>query len=185
MNNKTILKGKLINLRPLTLKDAPNFCKWFEDEEVTMFISLRGQGAPSLKQEREWIKKNLKSKDIAYFCIETKDHKHVGSVSLMHIDLHNKYAEFGIAIGDKRYWGQGLGTEATKMMLEYGFKKLKLHRIDLRVVAYNFRAQRTYKKVGFVYEGRQRALVYYKKNWHDMILMGILKTEWEKFNKKK
>jgi len=180
MKTKITLKGKLINLRPLSLKDAPNFCKWFEDPEVSMFISLRGRGAPSLKQEKEWIKNNFKTKDNAYFCIETKDHEHIGSVSLMHIDSMHKSAEFGISIGNKRYWGQGMGTEATKMMLDYGFKKLKLHRIGLQVIAYNFRAQRTYQKSGFVYEGRLRDKMYFNGHWHDMIMMGILREEWDR-----
>jgi len=182
MKNNIVLKGKLVNLRPLSIKDAPNFCRWFEDEEVTMFISLRGRGAPSLKQEKEWIKKNQRSKDNAYFCIDTKEHEHIGSVSLMKIDLINKNAEFGISIGHKKYWGQGMGTEATRLMLNYGFKKLKLHRIYLRVIAYNFRAQRTYEKCGFIREGIQRQQVCFDGNWHDMVLMGILRSEWLKNN---
>lgn len=86
----------------------------------------------------------------------------------------------GIVIGDKNLWGHGYGNEATKLILEYGFKHLKLHRIQLMVLDFNKRAQHLYKKLGFVVEGIQREARLVNGEWHDVILMGILEKEFER-----
>lgn len=74
-------------------------------------------------------------------------------------------------------WGRGYGSEATKLMLEYGFKNLKLHRIQLIVLDLNERAQQVYRKMGFVEEGIQREALLINNKWHNVVLMGILENE--------
>lgn len=185
MKNKIIIGGKKVTLRPLSLKDAPNFCRWLADPEVTIFLDrYYEQGPPSLKEEREWIRKNQKDKGKVCFAIDTKDGRHIGSVSFFHLDDYGKKAEFGIMIGDKEFWGQGLGTEAGKLMVNYGFKKLKLRRIYLAYIAYNIRGGKSYKKIGFKTEGRIREHRYRDGHWHDEIYMGILREEYLKANKR-
>jgi RimJ/RimL family protein N-acetyltransferase len=84
----------------------------------------------------------------------------------------------GIAIGDLKMASKGLGTEAIRLMLDYGFRTLNLHRIELFVHDFNERAQKAYKKLGFVEEGRKREALYSDGKYHDEILMAILKEEW-------
>lgn len=176
-----ILKGKKVILRPLSLSDAPNFCKWVSDPEVTQFLSVHDMPKPSLKEEREWIKKAKLGKNRNLnLAVDTVDGIHIGSISLKKIDQFNKNAEFGIMIGHKKYWGQGCGTEATKLLVEYGFKKLKLHRIYLFYIAFNDRAGNAYKRVGFKTEGKMRDHIYRNGHFHDYIQMGILKNEYLK-----
>lgn len=179
-----ILKGKLVTLRPLSFKDAPRFCQWFGDWEVNQFLSSRtGKAAPTLKEERDWIKEAKKDKAKVNFSIIADDGKHIGSVSLNNIDDFHKNAEYGIFIGDKKYWGQGYGTEAGKLMISYGFKKLGLHLIYLRYVAFNVRGEKSYKKIGFKPAGRIRQAMYLNKYYHDHYLMDLVKEEWTR-NKK-
>lgn len=185
MNKKVILKGKKVVLRPLSLKDAGRFCRWLADREVTKFLSMYDQAPISIKEEMEWIRKSNRDKSNFRLAIDTIDGRHIGTVSLNSIDDFNKNAEYGIFIGDKRYWGQGYGTEAGKLMVDYGFKKLKLHRIYLRYLAYNIRGLKSYLKAGFKSEGRKRQHIFRDGFWHDEVLMGILREEYLKNKSKK
>jgi RimJ/RimL family protein N-acetyltransferase len=85
----------------------------------------------------------LNEQNGVYFSIIKKDNEGIiGYVLLAHILKSHKVArEFGIVIGDKKLWGHGYGSEATKLILEYGFKNLKLHRIELLVLDSNERAR--------------------------------------------
>jgi RimJ/RimL family protein N-acetyltransferase len=77
-------------------------------------------------------------------------------------------------------WNQGLGSEAAKIVIGYGFKKLKLHRIDLDVYAYNPRAIKVYKRLGFKIEGKKREHAHWNKKFYDAYQMSILDREWKK-----
>jgi RimJ/RimL family protein N-acetyltransferase len=180
MEKKIIFRGKLVTLRPLSLKDAPRFCRWLDDPEITNFLLRHGQPAPKLKEEQEWIKERAKKKDEFHLAIDANDGEHIGIVSLMKIDYYNKNAVYGIFIGNKKYWGQGCGTEAGRLMISYGFRNLKLHHIVLSYIAYNIRGFKSYKKIGFKPEGRLRQQIFRNNYWHDDMMMGILREEWQK-----
>ncbi|MFA5991211.1 MAG: GNAT family protein [Candidatus Doudnabacteria bacterium] len=174
-----ILKGQKVTLRPVRLSDAERFVKWFSDPEVNKFMSYRNF---TLAFERRYIKYKLKfkPKDNLHFCIDTKEGVHIGSCSLESISNIHKRATFGIIIGEKKYWNQGLGSEAARIILDYGFTKLKLHRIDLDVYAYNPRAIKVYKRLGFKVEGKKREHAFWNKKFYDAYQMSILDREWKK-----
>ncbi len=121
-----ILKGNKVLLRPVQLADAKRFVKWFNDPQVNKFLFLRGI---TLAKEKKYILDKIsgKEKDTVHFCIDTKAGLHIGAVSLESIQKRNKNASFGIMIGDKHYWSKGFGEEASKLIINYGFEKLKLH----------------------------------------------------------
>ncbi|MDX9892894.1 MAG: GNAT family protein [Patescibacteria group bacterium] len=183
MSKKIILKGKKVILRPLSLTDAPRFCQWLKDREVTKFLSIHDQPPPSLQEERDWIRRTKTHKQNVVLAIDTIDGQHIGAISLRFSLGEDKVANYGISIGDQRYWGQGYGTEAGELMIEYGFKKLRLHRIHLECIAYNIRGIKSYQKLGFKIEGRLRDQIWRDGYWHDQIHMGILEQEY--FNKSK
>jgi RimJ/RimL family protein N-acetyltransferase len=83
-----------------------------------------------------------------------------------------------LAEDERSLWGQGLGTEATRMMLDYGFGTLNLNRIWLQVFASHVGAQRVYEKAGFRKEGVQRQQHFLEGRYEDGVLMGILRSEW-------
>jgi len=176
-----ILKGKKVILRPIKLSDAERFVKWFNDPQFNKFMSQR---AVTLQKEREWIKSLSKRKktDLA-LAIETKEGVHIGSTGLHQINKENKNATLGIMIGEKSYWNKGYGSDASKTLLDYGFNKLKLHRIELDVYEYNPRAIKVYKRLGFKQEGIKREHNLYKGNYYDTLHMGLLKKEWKQIKK--
>jgi RimJ/RimL family protein N-acetyltransferase len=101
----------------------------------------------------------------------------IGTVRLDRIDMQDRRASFAIGIIDPAWLGKSIGTEATKLVLGFAFTTLRLHRIGLRVIAYNTRAIRSYEKSGFAIEGREREAGFVDGEWHDDIMMGILDRE--------
>jgi len=102
----------------------------------------------------------------------------VGEVVLNQWDPGNESCNFRILIGP-RGRDRGLGTEATRLIIGYGFEHLGLHRISLEVYAFNPRARRAYEKVGFRAEGVLRESLRYNGEWHDATVMSILAPEWD------
>jgi RimJ/RimL family protein N-acetyltransferase len=85
----------------------------------------------------------------------------------------------GIGIGEAEYRGKGYGTDAMQVILGFAFRELNLHRVSLSVFEYNPRAIRSYEKAGFRHEGRLRAEINRDGRRWDVLMMGILRTEWE------
>jgi RimJ/RimL family protein N-acetyltransferase len=102
----------------------------------------------------------------------------IGVTSLINIDTKNRNAECIIDIGEKEYWGKGYDSESLKLLLEYAFKELNLHRVSLRVFSFNERAIHIYNKLGFKKEGVLRESLFRNGKWHDIITIGILKREY-------
>jgi len=101
----------------------------------------------------------------------------VGDVGLNGVSAINSVAEYGIMLGERDCWGQGLGTAAGRLILDYGFNRLNLNRIFLRVMAYNDRGVQSYAKLGFQPEGRLRQHVWRDGAYHDLLFMGLLREE--------
>src|SRR6202453_4775867 len=101
----------------------------------------------------------------------------VGEAVLNQWDPGNESINFRILIGPAGQ-NRGLGTEATRLIVGYGFEKLGLHRISLEVYAFNPRARRAYEKAGFRVEGVLRQSLRYGDQWIDATVMSILASEW-------
>ena len=101
----------------------------------------------------------------------------IGNVSLMRINHRRRAAELGIAIGDKRAWGQGYGSEAVRLMCDYGFTFLELHTIYLWHFGFNDRAHHAYLKAGFQVAGRLRGGDVFDGKRYDDILMDITRED--------
>lgn len=103
----------------------------------------------------------------------------IGEIRLDRVDLQDRRASMAIGIYDTAFLGRGFGSKAIKLVLGHAFGALQLHRISVRVLAYNHRAIRAYEKCGFVTEGRERETAFVDGHWHDDIMMGVLAHEFE------
>jgi [ribosomal protein S5]-alanine N-acetyltransferase len=102
----------------------------------------------------------------------------IGEARLDAVDRTNRRARYAIGIFDAAVWNQGLGTEATRLVLRYAFETLGLHRVDLRVLSYNQRAIRCYEKCGFLQEGMERDSTFVDGAWRSDVMMSILEEEY-------
>lgn len=113
----------------------------------------------------------------SYVIVDKQTQTPIGVTSLNQIDLKNRNAECIIDIGAKDYWGKGYGNEALKLLLDYAFLEMNLHRVSLRVFSFNEKAIKLYEKIGFKHEGISRQFLFREGKWHDLVHMGILQEE--------
>jgi RimJ/RimL family protein N-acetyltransferase len=181
-----MITGERVRLRAIEEDDLPRYVKWFNDPEMIQGLN---QFIPmSLKEEQQWFEDMLKREPIERsLAIEIKkgdEWLHVGGCGLFDFDHRARRAEFGITIGEKKYWDQGFGTEATQLILGFGFETLNLERIGLCVFEDNERALHVYEKIGFVVEGKLRKHRFHDGKYYDTILMSILREEWQMGSKR-
>lgn len=171
------LIGERLYLRPLEESDIPTCLRWINDPEVTRTLATYRPW--NELREREWFQGNYKDDREIVLAITLKENdKHLGNIGLHAIQWKDRQAELGIMIGEREEWDKGYGAEAIGLMLEYGFERLGLHRIYLRVYEHNPRAQRCYEKAGFRREGVMRESVFSEGRYWDTLFMGILDREW-------
>jgi len=175
-----VIIGERVRLRAMEKGDLSVFVRWFNDPEVRRNLMM--VQPLSMGQEEKWYADMLdRPVDEHPLCIEVKqgeDWVFIGNLAFMHIDQHDRSAEIGISIGEKRFWNQGYGTEAMRLMVGHGFENLNFNRIYLRVYETNPRGKRCYEKAGFSVEGCLRQARFLEGKYVDASIMSILKSEW-------
>lgn len=177
--NAAIASGPHIHLRPLERTDLiETYVGWLNDPEVTRYTETGTFPTTAQDLERFHQEVTGSKSQVILAIIHTQSGRHIGNVKLGPIHWVYRSATFGILIGDKKFWGKGIGVEATRLMVEYGFYRLNLHRIDLGVYAEHESAVHAYEKVGFKVEGRLREDVFQGGEYKDRLWMGLLRSEY-------
>jgi len=177
MNDNTFLAGQNVILRSFNPDDALLFCQGENDPDVreTLFLAY----PINVDQIQDRIIAQINSANAVLLTIADKTtNKAIGQTAFFRIDPIGRSAIFYLALLDKSKWSQGLGTEATRLMIDYGFNTLNLHRIQLHVFQDNKAAIRIYEKIGFKKEGVLREVMYHHGKYCDFLVMGCLKNEW-------
>ena len=153
MFQKKILDRKFkINRKKIILKKlkfnhiSKNYFNWFKDRQAKLFINSRYE---SKQQLLDFIKKELKKKNIIYFGIFNNSSRHIGNIKFHDIDLKKKSAWLGIFIGEKKFRSQNIGCNTINLLTDYLYKKLDLSIFYLKVDKKNIPAIKSYKKSGF------------------------------------
>lgn len=179
-----MLKNDSVLLRPIRRSDISYFLRWFNDPEVIQYLTLY---LPMTEMSEEKFIEELgttRAKLDVLFVIEVIEDtstKPIGNCGLHNINSKDREANFGIVIGEKEYWGRSYGTEAARLVINYGFQQLNLHRIYSSAVAFNERSIRFHKKVGFKEEGCMRQAIFKNGQYHDLLQFGLLRDEWKAF----
>lgn len=172
------LVGGKIYLRAVEEGDLnENYQGWFNDAEVCRFNSHHR--FPNYKEDmREYYEKVIKSGNHLVLAIVDKEtKKHIGNISLQDINQIDRSAEFAIVLGDKSFWGQGVGKEAGKLIIEHGFKSLNLNRIYCGTSEENIGMQKLADYLGFKKEGVSRQAMFKNGGYKDIILYGLIKND--------
>lgn len=178
-----ILKGERVTLVPAEEKHAKELLRAIEPDN-TKNLSFFSESV-SLSREIEYLKKMKKSRDdMLFVVISNKDRKIVGTAGFHEYDFANRNARLGALIFRKDDRGRGYGGEAIQLLFGCAFERLNFHKIYIRLLKTNERAERYYRKFGFVKEGCLREEYYLNGIFHDMIELSILKKEWENLIKK-
>ena len=174
------LIGENIYLSPPTVDEEilEKFTKWINDFQITDYTG-RSACIMTIEGEKRWFENQNTDTDQIFFIVRHEDDKLIGSIGLHSIDNINKSATLGIFIGDKSGRNKGYGTEALRLILDYGFNYLNLNNIKLDVMEFNERAIACYKKCGFKEYGRRRKCYFLNGKYYDKIEMDILAEEFE------
>jgi RimJ/RimL family protein N-acetyltransferase len=173
------LRGESVQLRAIVEDDLPLLVRWMNNPDVRYW--LHQSERPDATVDTVRVRFGLEQEGLPnlVWMIVTLQGRPVGHVGLLGVDPHSLRAELAISIGEKDAWSHGYGTDAIRAVLRHAFTELGLRRIDLHTDADNARGIRCYEKCGFVREGvmRERRLRYGKPL--DMVVMGVLRHEWE------
>ncbi len=178
----SIFTGKLVRL---TMEDSETMAaamvRWQRDTEF--WSSLSGDPAQAFSKNglKTWVEKMQErqgGQDFRLMIRTLAEDRLIGDISLHVIQWAYADAWVGIGIGERDCWGKGYGTDAMRLMLDYAFDELNLHRVSLEVLENNARGIRSYEKAGFTVEGRQRQVLCRAGRRWDVITMGILRSEW-------
>ncbi len=171
--------GERIYLRPLEREDLNGgYLGWLNDPEVNKYMES-GLFPYTKIDLDEFYEQVIRSKNQVILAIDHKEtNEHIGNIKLGPINWVHRKATLGIMIGDKQFWGKGIGTEATRLMVEYGFYKLDLRRIELGVHAEHKAAVNIYEAIGFRIEGRFREALFHNGQYKDCYWMGLLCSEY-------
>jgi ribosomal-protein-alanine N-acetyltransferase len=164
------------HVRPLVEADlAGPYPSWFEDPEVCRYNS-HAKFPKNEEYFREYVRR-ANNEDRVVWAIAHEQHGHVGNVSLQSLSFINRHAEFAIFIGDRRHWGTGVATMASRKLLEHGFMRLNLHRIHCGTAASNDGMNKLAAALGMTLEGRRREHLFLEGEWSDVLEYGILRDE--------
>lgn len=178
-----LLKGRGISLREHRPDDLQAVHRWHGDKEVMFFLSW---GADTLEESLLYlsgcIRDQRQSRRERYrFAIENDSDREVMGCATIH------WRGRGSTGGDgrlgcflaKEYQGKGTAKEATRLLIEFGFEKLGMHRISATCLVENKASEKTLKSLGFVYEGTMRSHSCRDGIWHDRHFFSILNNEWK------
>lgn len=167
--------GPRLYLRPLEVSDAAAACAWLNHPEVRRFLS---RDTPLSQASEEGFIRSLGTSDAIFVIVLHQGERGIGLVGLHGFRNSSRRGTLGITIGEPDCWGQGYGTEAIELLLDWAFDELGLHRVELCVYATNARGIACYEKLGFVHEGAKREAMLENGAHVDEVQMGLLAREW-------
>ncbi len=159
----------------LDAESAPLLARWKSDPAVNIYWADRRP--TSAAEQAAWLAQMQADRTVETFGIAASGRGLVGYVQLFNIDHVNRRAEFRILIGEPECWGKRHGSEATYLTLLYAFEHLNLNKVSLRVLDFNERALRCYRRIGFHEDGVLREDWYRYGRYVDQILMCITAAE--------
>ncbi|MGE7840103.1 GNAT family N-acetyltransferase [Lysinibacillus sp. NPDC093712] len=176
---KSFLTGDKVILRKITKEDYECYSN-VEDVMESRLLMNDGIPFPPTEADHEKFLGDISSeKDDYMFAIELKDEKvFIGTIAVYLVNWNNRTSHVGISIGPD-FQGKGYGTDAMKVLLDFIFNYMNVNKVKLQVFGYNQRAIGSYEKCGFQLEGTFREELFRFGKYHDILVMGLLRKDWE------
>lgn len=175
-----LYRGYLVRLSAVSPEImAQSNLKWNRDSEAQRLANDDPTQMFSEKYLKEKSAKYDSNPDLFRFAVfPLEGDAHLGEAAIWVEPWSHAEAWTGILIGEREYWGKGYGTDAMRLVAQYGFLELGMRRISLALHAFNERARKSYEKIGFVAEGVRRGVLLRDGVRYDEIVMGLLREEW-------
>lgn len=167
----------IVSIRKFEREDIPKKVEWINNSANNRFLHY---DIPlKVEKTQKWFD-SIKDRTDRFDAVIEADGVPCGTIGLLNIDQKNGKAEYYIAMGEVSLKGKGISTQASKLILDYGFKDLGLNRIYLFTETENIPAQRLFEKVGFVKEGCIRSDIVSHGQFVDRYAYGIIRDEYLK-----
>lgn len=177
------IRGKIVRLRAMEEEDQELLREMVNDPDIEKMVG--GYSFPiSRFQQNNWFNNNSNNQNNIRLIIETEEDGAVGFANIVNIDWKNRSAFHGIKIANKKFRSRGIGTDTVMAVMRYAFEELQLNRLDGTIIKYNEPSRKLYcDKCGWKVEGIKRKSVFKQNDYHDELIVGILKEEYEKLIK--
>lgn len=178
MENLRKLIGEICYLSPIDNREAEKVAKWSNDIDIAI---RTGDISDMITYEiqKSYLEGMNSSRGYGFYIVRKEDDEVIGIGRLMRINFINRNAIMGMFIGEKSDRNRGIGTEATKLLLDFGFNILNLRNIMIETFSFNEAAIKACKKCGFKEIGRRRKSIIYGKHEYDEVFMDMLSEEFE------
>jgi RimJ/RimL family protein N-acetyltransferase len=174
-----MLTGSLVTLRELRLADAASLFAMLTTQEVSRFISPPPTTVEGFERFIMWTNHERAAGN--YVCFAVVPHgmdTAVGLFQVRQLEPGWGNAEWGFALGSA-FWGTGFFTEGSRMVLQFMFETIGVHRLEARAAIENRRGQAALQKLGAVREGILRRSFVCKGQYMDQALWSILAEDWQ------
>lgn len=169
------LSSERLALRQITLEDAKEIFFLRSDKQVLQFLDR--DPITSNDDALQWIKmidEGVKENQFIAWAISLKEDKTlIGTISFWNVKKEHYRAEIGYAL-HPAHQGKGLMQEAMTVVLDYGFKTMKLHSIEANVNPHNVPSIRLLERNNFVREAYHKEDYYYNGKFLDSAIYSLI-----------
>ena len=138
----------------MSLEDVnSDYVIWLNDPEVNKFLECRFV-EHTLESTQSFVQEmKNSSNNVLLGIFDQATNLHIGNIKIGNICKVHSYADVGIIIGNKAYWGKGIATEAIKLATDYAFNELKIHKLYAGAYEFNEGSTHAFIKAGYVQSG--------------------------------
>jgi RimJ/RimL family protein N-acetyltransferase len=173
-----LLSSARVTLREMRSDDAPSLLAMVSTEEVSRFISPPPTTVEGFERFIAWAIRERESGNYVCFAVVPDGMSTpVGLFQLRALEAGFATAEWGFAIGSG-FWGTGVFVESARLVLDFAFDTLGVHRLEARASLANGRGNGALRKIGAVQEGVLRRSFFRGGVFHDQALWSILADDW-------
>ncbi len=175
-----VLTGSRVTLRELEIADAPSLFSMLTTEEVSRFISPPPSSVEGFERFILWAQRERAAGRFVCFAVVPQGtNTAIGIFQLRQIEAGFASGEWGFAIGSP-YWGSGIFTEGARLVADYAFETIGVHRLEARAAVMNGRGNGALRKIGAVQEGILRRSFTKNGEQLDQVLWSILADDWRR-----
>ncbi|MDR1570627.1 MAG: GNAT family N-acetyltransferase [Oscillospiraceae bacterium] len=172
------LETSRITLRRMTMADAQDVYRYSSDPEVAKYVLWDAHR--NIQDSRAYIRyvqRQYRNDEPSSWGMILRNTQHlIGTIGFMWWNQENHSAEIGYSLA-RPYWNQGMTTEALAKVIEFGFDRMRLHRIEAQHCVENGASGRVMEKCGMTREGVLRGRLYSKGAFMDVVLYAILESD--------
>ncbi|NHJ21985.1 MAG: N-acetyltransferase [Candidatus Lokiarchaeota archaeon] len=177
------IEGEIIDLVAGNSNWAKLHCKWNNAPNVRHYA--RNLWPITLEEVKKWFDPSVegRTRDFVVFTIYHKaEERPIGTIGFGRIRWVDRRASISGVIGEVDLWGRGIMLEAAKLLVEYGFRELNLHKINAELLSSDKRSLRVAEKLGFKKEAVFKEQMYVDGQYQDIEKLSLFKRDWLKLN---